>query len=142
MGTKSGECVPIGTQPLTSDPRALLLPCPLAAPLRVLGENGTAQGLGTTSRGPDYLRARANVSLECAEKPAGAVCEITCLERKFLQLRAGCCPDLGCQQLSHLFFFFQSSLVVLRRVREVFFSDPCKCLPVFSAPSDSRGVLC
>lgn len=78
---------------------------------------------------PDFLHARANVSLERVEKPAGAVCEITCLERKFLQLRAGCYPNLGCQQLSHLFFFFQSSLVALRRVKEACFQIPASVCP-------------
>lgn len=91
---------------------------------------------------PDFLRARANVSLERVEKPAGAVCEITCLERKFLQLRAGCCPNLGCQQLSHLFFFFSVQPGGFEEGQGGLFSDPCKCLLVFSAPSDLRGIPC
>lgn len=91
------------------------------------------------------LRAKARCFWSVRKSPSEAVCEITCLERKFLQFTAGSCPSLGWLQLSHplaiyLFvFFFKSSLMGLGRGRGLV-SGRYKRLPIFFASSELRGV--
>lgn len=104
-------------------------PCsPLTSPPAAAGCDGEKCNFGGHQQLPGCLvqrvppRAKARCFRSVRRGPSEAVCEITCLERKFLQLAAGSCPSLGWLQRSHpfriyLFFLKKSSPMGLGRGR-------------------------
>lgn len=85
----------------------------------ILGDISSSQAASSSASPP---RAKARCFRSVRRGPSEAVCEITCLERKFLQLAAGSCPSLGWLQRSHpfriyLFFLKKSSPMGLGRGR-------------------------
>lgn len=104
----------------------------------ILGDISSSQAASSSASPP---RAKARCFRSVRRGPSEAVCEITCLERKFLQLAAGSCPSLGWLQRSHpfriyLFLKKKSSPMGLGRGRGLV-SGPYRRSPFSSASSEA-----
>lgn len=123
-------------------------PCsPLTSPPAAAGCDGEKCNFGGHQQLPGCLvqrvppRAKARCFRSVRRGPSEAVCEITCLERKFLQLAAGSCPSLGWLQRSHPFRIYlfkkkKSSPMGLGRGRGLV-SGPYRRSPFSSASSEA-----